>query len=68
MKTQKTRFLISLTLSMAFFFEAHATSIEMTEVRREFEGVTFEVSVSHQLSIKTLRIKPRGLLKEHKNH
>jgi hypothetical protein len=49
MKTQKTRFLISLTLSMAFFFEAHATSKEMTEVRHELEGVTFDVRspISH---------------------
>ena len=55
-----------LTLAMAYSFDVDAASIEITEVRRELQGVTFEVSVSHQESIKTLRIQPRGLLKENK--
>ena len=66
MKTHTTRPLISLTLTMACCFAAHAVSNEITEVSRELQGVTFEVGVSHQASSKTLRIQPRGLLKENK--
>lgn len=64
MKTHTTRLLISLTLTMACCFAAHAVSNEITEVSRELQGVSFEVGVSHQASSKTLRIQPRGLLKE----
>ena len=33
-----------LTLAMAYSFDVDAASIEITEVSRELQGVTFEVS------------------------
>ncbi len=66
MKTHILRRVSFLTLAMAYSFDVDAASLEMTEVSRELQGVTFEVSVSHQESIKTLRIQPRGLLIDNK--